>query len=160
MASMELDWRLLRDGPIVLYFRPETLAADIAWLRGHSYDVKELDASTWADEVAMHDDLAATLSFPDYYGKNLNALNDCLAYLKGARRAIVFRRYDAFAKKKRPVAQAVLDILAANSRELLIDGTRLLVFVQSDDPNIAFDPVGATAVSWNRKEWLNANRGV
>jgi hypothetical protein len=26
----------------------------------------------------MHSDLAALLEFPDYYGRNLDALNDCL----------------------------------------------------------------------------------
>jgi RNAse (barnase) inhibitor barstar len=157
---MDLDRLLLQNGPVVLYFRPSTLAADVDWFRANSYDVKELDAGAWADVPAMHRDFAATLAFPDYYGHNLDALNDCIGDLEGPRRLIVLRRFDAFAKDHRNVAQAVLDILAVNSRRFLLDGTRLLVLVQSDDPRIVFDPVGATPVHWNGKEWLNANRGL
>lgn len=162
MMPTDLDMRLLRNSPVVLYYRRETLADDVAWLRSNAYDVKALDAGTWSDVVTMHHDIAATLGFPDYYGMNLDALNDCVSDLEApnARLAIVFERYDAFARIERDVAQAVLDILAINSRRFLFGGARLLVFVQSDDPHVTFDPVGATPVMWNGKEWLNANRGV
>jgi RNAse (barnase) inhibitor barstar len=157
---MDRDRAILQNGPIALYYRPATLADDVAWFRAHDYAVDELDAGAWSDVAAMHRDFAATLAFPDYFGKNLDALNDCIGDLEGARRAIVLRRFDAFAKVHPDVAQAVLDILAVNSRRFLLDGTRLVILVQSDDPRIAFDPVGACPVGWNPKEWLNANRGL
>jgi hypothetical protein len=32
--------------------------------------------------------------------------------------------------------------------------------VQSDDPRIRFERVGAMPVTWNPQEWLDADRGV
>jgi RNAse (barnase) inhibitor barstar len=111
----------------------------------------------------MHVAMATTLSFPDYYGMNLNAMNDCISDLEVPAEGglvLVFSRFDSFSLRHRDVAQGVLDLLADNARRFLLFGRRLLVLVQSDDPRIAFEPVGATAVSWNPKEWLNTNRGL
>jgi hypothetical protein len=54
------------------------LAETIAWLSDHGYRLVSVDASAWATDAAMHRDLASALSFPDYYGANLAAWNDCL----------------------------------------------------------------------------------
>jgi hypothetical protein len=89
-----VDWMLLQNGPVSLYFRHDALDSDVAWLRAHGYRVE------------------------------------------------------------------VLDILADDARRFLLFGRRLLVLVQSDDPRITFAPVGATAVSWNPKEWLDGDRGL
>ena len=40
--------------------------------------VHHLDAATRRTEDDLHDALASALSFPGYYGRNLNALNDVL----------------------------------------------------------------------------------
>src|SRR5579872_5137179 len=77
-----LDWRLLQNGAVVLYLRRDILEPDIAWLKEHAYEVKRLDCLTWSDERAMHLAMAATLSFPDYYGMNLIAMNDCISDLE------------------------------------------------------------------------------
>jgi RNAse (barnase) inhibitor barstar len=158
-----LDWRLLQNGAISLYFRREALDPDVAWLREHGYRVEEFDCLVWADEQAMHSAFATTLSFPDYYGMNLNAMNDCVSDLDvpvDGGLVLVFRRFDHFASHHRKVAQIVLDVLADNARRFLLFGRRLVILVQSDDPRISFEPVGATAVGWNPKEWLNKHRGV
>ncbi|WP_433045535.1 hypothetical protein [Dactylosporangium sp. CS-033363] len=34
-----------------------------------------------------------------------------------------------------------------------------MCLVQSNDPNITIEPVGATLVGWNDAEWPNAHRG-
>jgi RNAse (barnase) inhibitor barstar len=157
---MELDRQLLQNGPVVLYCGRAFLAEDIGSLRALSYEVTDLDASTWPDQHAMHRAFASALEFPEHYGKNLDALNDCIGDLQKPRYVIVLRHFDAFTKNHRAVAEAVLDILATNSRTLLLDGARLLVLVQSDDPRIAFEPLGATSAHWNPKERLDAKRGV
>lgn len=41
-----------------------------------------LDGNILADCVQMHDYLKETLGFPEYYGKNLDALYDCLTDLE------------------------------------------------------------------------------
>jgi Barstar (barnase inhibitor) len=139
------------------------LEEDVAWLQGHGYRVDSFDASTWSTETQMHEDLGEALGFPDYYGNNLNAFNDCLSDLEigdTGGHALVFRRYDVFAQNLPSVALPVLDIIAEQSRRFLLFGARLIALVQSDDPAISFPPVGATAVHWNRREWLNNNRGL
>lgn len=44
-----------------------------------------LDARKLKDKQAAHEYLAGMLSLPDYYGKNLDALYDCLTELKNCR---------------------------------------------------------------------------
>lgn len=158
-----LDWQLLQNGAISLYFRHELLDHDVRWLKEHAYRVEELDCRGWTDTHAMHRDIAARLGFPDYYGMNLDALNDCLSDVDvpaDGGLVLVFRHFDGFAARQRDVAQGLLDVLADNARRFLLFGRRVLALVQSDDPRISFDPVGATAVGWNPKEWLGKNRGV
>ena len=41
----------------------------------------QLSALTWDTPEKAHDDLAKALSFPEYYGRNLDALHDCLTEL-------------------------------------------------------------------------------
>ena len=41
----------------------------------------QLSAARWQSEKDVHDALAKALSFPDYYGRNLDALHDCLTEL-------------------------------------------------------------------------------
>ena len=115
----------------------------------------------------MHRGLAESLEFPNYYGQNLNALIECLRdvafYDFGARResagtVLVLSHFDAFARSNRGVAQALLDSYARAARTAWLVGHRMLSLVQSDDPDISFDPVGATTVMWNPEEWLRAKR--
>jgi len=158
-----LDLRLLRNSPVALYFRTEVLNEDVGWLRSEGYHIDELDCTGWRAEPDFHADIAARLAFPDYYGGNLNAFNDCIGDIEVSNsggRAIVFRRFDAFAQRQPRVAQSILDIMASASWHSLLFGRRLLTIVQSDDPRIDFEVVGAYSVMWNPREWLNKNRGL
>lgn len=156
-----LDLRILQNGPVVLYFRSKILSEDIAWLQNEGYLIDDFDCTKWHSESDFHNDVATRLAFPDYYGHNLNAFNDCITDLDvpdGGGRAIVVRRFDLFAQKEPRVAQDILDIMASASWHSILFGRRLLTLVQSDNPRIAFDPVGARPAIWNPREWLNKNR--
>ena len=158
-----LDWSLLQNGAITLYYRPEFLTEDAEWLKTHYYRLDTFDCSAWGSVEDMHEAIAAGLDFPDYYGRNLDALNDCLTDIEipeASGRVLIFRRYDMFAAKFPREAQDVLDIIENKSRFLLLFGRRLLALVHSDDPRISFEPVGARPVMWNRREWLNKSRGL
>jgi len=156
-----LDWMLLQDGAVTLYFRPQVLAEDIEWLKEHDYEVDTFDCSVWVGESEMHEALSCGLDFLGYYGRNLNALNDCIGDIgvpEEGGRVLVFNRYDSFAANEPQLAWSVLDIMEVNSRRLLLVGRRLIILVQSDDPGISFESVGGRAVMWNTREWLNTSR--
>lgn len=158
-----LDYRLLLNGAVHLYHRPEVLAEDLAWFRAHAYEVYSCDCSRWQSEADLHDDIARTLAFFDGYGRNLDALNDSLGDLAVPDDGgVVFHlaHFDCFAAQYPRVAWALLDIIADNSRRFLLRGRRLLALVQSDDPRLEVAPVGASGVGWNPKEWLQSARGL
>jgi hypothetical protein len=159
-------FRLLSTSAVTLFWRREVLDETTAWLSKHGYQVIPL-AGDWTTEQDLHRAIASALDFPDYYGQNLDALNDCMRDVVGqdygwapdaAGLALVFIGYDTFAARFPATAQAVLDIMADRSRGALLLGRRLLCLVQSDDPDIRFEPVGATPVAWNDAEWLDASR--
>lgn len=163
------DWAILREGGVALYWRPEALRIDLGWLESNGYDIVEFDAARWNSEEQMHDALRTGLSFPYYYGKNLNALNDCmwsdLVVPDPGGLALVFQHYDKFAKIDRTpdpndkdLAQVVLHILARAVWYHMLFGRRLLILVQSDDPQIRFDNLAGISANWNPREWLNKNR--
>ena len=158
-----LDWRLLQNGAVALYHRPAVLAEDTAWLQAQGYKLYTVDCARWDTAAAMHQDLKRTLDFPAYYAGNLASLIDALAEFAVPDRggsAIQLRRFDAFARRERALAQTLLDVLETTSRGFLLTGRRFLALAQSDDPRISFERVGARPVNWNPREWLESNRGL
>jgi hypothetical protein len=155
-----IDEDLLRDGYATLYLRREVLEGDVAALRGLGYRIDDFDGRAWTTEDAAHGDLARVLAFPDYYGRNLDALNDCLSDLDVQRRVFVLSRFDVVASAMPAFAHGVLDVIANRSRIGMIFGYRLIMLVQSNDPRLVLAPVGAATVGWNRREWMNASRGL
>jgi hypothetical protein len=95
-----LDYAVIRDGGITIYRDFRFLEEDIQWLRESSYRIHRVDCADWVSENALHESLKTALAFPDYYGKNLNALNDVISDLDvpdvgGV--ALVLSAYDFYA---------------------------------------------------------------
>jgi hypothetical protein len=159
--QQRLDFALLQHGAISLYYRPDVLAGDVAWLRAQRYRIHELDASGWHSVQQFHDGLKRVLGSANRYGANLAAFLDWLADLDVPHEggtALVFRHYDVFARGDARMAQLVLDAIESTSRSNLLFGRRLLALVQSDDPRIFFEAVGSRPVNWNPREWLDETR--
>src|ERR1700722_2574065 len=76
-----LDYAVIRDGGITIYRDFRFLEEDIQWLRNSSYRIHRGDCADWVSENALHESLKTALAFPDYYGKNFNALNDVISDL-------------------------------------------------------------------------------
>jgi hypothetical protein len=165
-----LDWKILRDGSIALYWRHAYLNEELEWFREQNYQIYSFNCAEWTS-AGMHADFERMFRFPSYYGHNLNALDECLQELsvpEAGGIAIVLNRFDAFSKgpgappppSGRPEAEIVLDILARTSRHFLLTGRRFLTLVQSDDPGIQFAKLGGYSAQWNEREWLDKNRGL
>jgi hypothetical protein len=164
-----LDWVILRDGGVSLYWRREYLDEDVNWLRQRDYQIFQFSCESWASG-GMHADLQRTLRFPSFYGHNLDALHDCLEgdFVVPERGGAVvgFNRFDAFMKGKgasvslsgRTEAEILLDVFARASRYFLLMGRRFVTLVQSDDPRVHFDRLGDVSAVWNGREWLDKDR--
>ncbi len=71
-----------------------------------------LDGRTLGDQAALHPLLAQALSFPSWYGGNLDALFDCLTGLR-EEVSITLRALDELT----PYAQRVVKVLQAAAQE-------------------------------------------
>jgi len=58
------------------------------------------------------------------------------------------------------LAQVVADVFARAVRYHMLFGRRLLILIQSENPNIQLGRLGGLAPIWNRREWLNKSRGL
>ena len=152
-----LDWSILQNGWISLYLKNEILEKDLEWFKTENYSIVDFECKTWTNENEMHNQFKKRLCFPEYYGENINALNDCLSDIEivNAGQIIVFRHLDSIDIK---LAHILLDVFADNARKHMLFGERLLILSQVDNPNFRIEPVGATPIIWNRQEWLNSKR--
>ena len=154
------DWNLLQNGAVTLYHRAAILDDDLAWLGANGYRVDRISCATWTTDALLHAGLASALGFPDYYGENLDAFNDCASTLEIAEagRVLAFERFDVPYKTIVPQGFMILDILEAQARQHLLFGRRLLAMIQTDDPMLSIKPLGGRAPTWNSREWLTAKR--
>jgi RNAse (barnase) inhibitor barstar len=153
---------MLRNGGVTAYHAEAVLTEDIRWFEQQGYDIRHFDGHAWKDESAFHQHIAHALEFPSYYGQNLDAFNDCMTDVEvPAEGGMVFviRNVDA-AHLQCEWFHVVLQILADAVRFNLLFGRRFLVLLQSDDPGMTFPLLGAFAVQWNPREWLNSSRGL
>jgi hypothetical protein len=164
-----VDFRLVHNTFVTMFWRSSLLDETVDWLRSHRYDVVEFDAGSWASDADMFDDLAEGLNLPDYFGRNLDALNDCMRdvascdygrHSDATGLVIVLRGFDAFTSVDRRTAQVMLDIFADQARSAILIGNRIICLVQSNNPELSFEPVGAMPVMWNDAESLNSKRGL
>jgi RNAse (barnase) inhibitor barstar len=163
LDPQRLDMRLLQNGAIALYHKNPVLSEDAAWFESAGYTSYVLDAARWITPADFHGEAKRVLGFPDYYAGNLAAWIDCLGDLAipdDGGVVIQLRHFDAFARAQPQLAQTILDSIESTSRKALIFGRRLLALVQSDDPRVRFERVGALPVTWNPREWLDSDRGL
>ena len=168
-TAQSVDFRLVQDSFVTMFWRPSLLDETVDWLQAHAYEVVQFDAGSWTSDADMYGDVALGLCFPDYFDRNLDALNDCMRDVASAEYGwdagatglvIVLKAFDTFSGVDRRTAQSMLDIFANQARCAILMGHRIICLVQSNDPRLAFASVGAMPVIWNDAEWLNSMRGL
>ncbi len=153
--------------PVQLYRSEERLAAAVERCIGAGWKAVDLDASGWTAADRLHNDIAAALSFPDYYGRNLDALVDQLqslpsssgpAFASAGGLVITVRRIDALVATDPLLASDVIEIFADAAHHGLRYGWPVAVLLQSGDPGIELAPMAARVIPWNRAERDPADR--
>ena len=90
-----------------------------------------IDCASIGSREALHTALAETLPLPEWYGRNLDALYDCLTEL-GRDTAVTFLHWSAL--------EASLGRYAATTRSVLIqammNNPRLIIRFAEEDPQI------------------------
>ncbi len=153
-------------GLIELYFKASVMNETINRLEADGAATVRVDAGRWTDDQ-MLTDLAEALSFPAYFGKNLDALADCLFDVvsgeygfdpDSSMRILSIYQFEAYARNAPEQSSALLEILHDTAILALKLGRPFLVLLQSDDPDLRLPTVGATAIGWNRAEFQRTKR--
>jgi len=94
----ELPW--LGSGPL-FRVHSDSLGELDAFLDRFGYERVELDGRRMTSRLDAHAELARAFDFPDYYGKNWDAFNDCMRDVvhdhDGTRFAVLWRHVEAAA---------------------------------------------------------------
>jgi hypothetical protein len=147
-----LDWQLVQNSNVHRYDTANEMDQTAVLLAELGYTVYRLDAGNWQHEKEMHAILAAKLNFPEYYGHNLDALNDSLRDVAEYRygsdpsttgTVFALAGYEPFTRRSPELAQAVLEIFAGNARHGLLVGHPMLCLISA---MYDFPAVGATPV--------------
>lgn len=160
-----IDWRLLQNGAVSLFWRAEYLEEAQRELAGLGYEIIEV-AYTSLDQFKH--DLSVALKWEEQFGYsawggNLNALNDGLGWFSSegpSRVALCFTRFHGLWRADKRIAHALLDMIESESRDALLVGKHLICLVQTNDANFHPDGLGGRTAQWNEREWLNAKRGL
>ena len=79
-----------------------------------------LDGARMDSRAALHAELKDKLSLPDYYGGNLDALNDCLGELR-ERPLVVIENAGAFLEGNEAYGARLLRVFGDNGIQVLLD---------------------------------------
>ncbi len=86
-----------------------------------------LDGAKMTDKNEAHQYLKTTLSLPDYYGKNLDALYDCLTE-DFSERTIVWYNADKMVQSLGDYGKKLMDVV----EDAAVDNEHLMVYVDGE----------------------------
>ncbi|WP_186785933.1 barstar family protein [Paenibacillus agilis] len=147
--------RLFLNSDVVLFYQKQYIDSSIDALLKENYNIHIIDCSEWKTEMDFHNNVAQILGFPSYYGKNLNAFNDCLSdmYPSESDIALVFLNFEILSGIDYEFSRHVLDIIQCQARSARIQGTHLCSLVQTNDKIATYRDLGTVNADWNSAEW-------
>lgn len=133
-----IDFQIARQGRPLVIENDEHFTATATWLRDKGYRLVIFDANQWRSAADMHRALALALGFPDYYGNNLDAFEECLGEVaeheygwEGDETGLVlvFTSMKPFRKLDKRAAETLLEIVTERCSYAALFGNRLLALV-------------------------------
>lgn len=74
----QLDWKILQNGAITLYYDSGILREARTWFCEHHYRLYMFDGTQWKTPYDFYDTARDVLGLPDHCGSNLDSFRDCL----------------------------------------------------------------------------------
>lgn len=152
----DFEQQLGQLSPLLLYRREPELQKDVSRLKSLGYKTFEFDLREWHSIEAMHKNLQTICRFPSHYGRNFDALWDCLcndlSFGADGRGVFVFQNFISFEKDFPRETETLLELLAQAHRVLLFSGIRLLICIQCSDENYRKDGLGSVSTVWPYRE--------
>lgn len=160
-----IDWRLMQNGAVNLFWRAELLEEAQRELAGLGYEMIDI-AFTNLDQFKL--DLSAALKWEaqfgySQWGGNLNALNDGLSWFsnEGPQRvALCITRFHGLWSADKRLAKHLLHRIEYESRNALLVGKHLIGLIQTNNAEFHIEGLGGRGANWNDREWLMAKRGL
>jgi hypothetical protein len=160
------DWRLLQEGAVSLFWKPQVLDATKDDLKQLGYEILDIECGHGVEHFRAQVSLA--LRWEEQFGYspwtgNLDALNDALREYPApasGRSALALLGFHALAAVDGDFAFRTLDLIECAARRRLLLGDLLVCLVQTNDNRFTCPPLGGRAPSWNPREWLNSDRGL
>lgn len=161
-----LDYRLLQNGAVSLFWAPAILEETQQELSRLGYDLLEVSCLPGASSFERQ--MSDALRWEDQFGYapwngNLDALNDGLGYFPfgpSGKAALTLRGFHALVSRDAEFAWHILDLIEANARYRLLEGKILIALVQTDDNRFTCPPIGGRSPRWSGAEWTDRERGL
>ncbi len=159
---LQHSFQLFFNSDVVLFYKREYIEKSIIELSKESFRIYHLECLNWKSKSDFHTEVAKKLGFPEYYGRNLDAFNDCISdlYPSEFNTAIVFWNFQVLSKMDKEFSKSILDIIQRQSRYAKKNGNQLSALIQTNNPIEIIQNIGAIDAEWNSEEWLNSSRGL
>lgn len=145
----------LATGAVGIIYDRTVLGAALNDLNARAYRVAAFDCRRWSNPLTAGQELGAALGMPESLPRTIPVVGNYIQELARSdapfgdqrlRMAVVLGVYDDFLSRHRADALMLLDELGQASRMGLLFQHRILVLVQSDDPDLDVVAVPTTTI--------------
>lgn len=158
-----LDFEILAEGGVALYYQHEVLGEDLAWFALERYEVIQFDEEALDSVEGFHFEARLKLGFPEDYEPTREGLREGLSELpvpEEGGMALVLPGVNRIAADDGEGLRELLGVVAEVSHEFMLTGHRFLALLQSDDPELDVGTFGSRTVAWNPRERMPWTRGL
>ncbi|MCH9688785.1 MAG: hypothetical protein K0V04_45555 [Deltaproteobacteria bacterium] len=158
-----LDFEILAEGGVALYFQHEILGEDIAWFALERYEVIQFDEEALDSIEGIHFEARLKLGFPENYEPTFESLRESMSEMDVPATggvALVLPGIERVVVDDPAGMRGLLEVISGLSHEFLMTGQRFLALLQSNDAEIGLGQFGAREVVWNPRERMPWTRGL